>query len=197
MKSDKLTSRDLITVAIFTVVFTLIMFVCSMTLGMAPLGYPFLIAIAIIPGGIVWVYMRVKVPKSFAITIQCVVFALLMFIAGSGWFIMLGIVVGGVLADLISGTKQYKGFARNTVGYAVFGSCVNLGLFSLVILARDYYYDYCLQGGMEAEWLDKFMGFMSLPMLLLTCGLTVIGAILGMLLGRALLKKHFLKAGIV
>jgi len=63
MNANKLKAKDLITTAIFTVVTIIVFFAGSMTFGMVPLLYPFLVAAVSIPGGIIWAYMRVKVPK--------------------------------------------------------------------------------------------------------------------------------------
>jgi energy-coupling factor transporter transmembrane protein EcfT len=49
---------------------------------------------------------------------------------------------------------------------------------------------------MAAEYMDSLIQFASGPMLALSCALSAVGAVAGMLLGRAMLKKHFTKAGI-
>jgi energy-coupling factor transport system substrate-specific component len=195
--NTKLKAKDLITTAIFTVVFALVGFVCSMTLGMIPLGFPFLVSAIGLVGGIVWTYMRVKVPKRFTITIQCVVSGLLFFIVGTYWGTVIGCVVGGILADIITNIGRYKNFKLTTAGFAVFCLCMHLGAFLVVFVARDWYYDYCVSSGMTVEWMDAFLGFMSWPVMLGTGVLAVICAVIGMLIGKAALKKHFVKAGIV
>jgi energy-coupling factor transport system substrate-specific component len=197
MNTDKLRAKDLITTAVFTVLFSLILFACSMTIGMIPLTYPFLMAVAAVPGGIVWAYMRVKVPKRLTVLMQCVVMTLLFLLAGVGWFGAVGAIVGGVAAELITGAGRYRNYALNTLGYAAFCFCVHAGMFLIVLVARDYYYDYCITNGMDAAYMDTLMRFMNWPVLIGSGVLAVIGAIVGMLLGRALLKKHFVKAGML
>jgi energy-coupling factor transport system substrate-specific component len=197
MNTNQLKAKDLITIAIFTVVMVLVFFAGSMTIGMIPMGYPFLVAVIAVPGGIVWAFMRVKVPKRFAILIQSVITAAIFYLIGSGWFLALGFLSGGLLAEVITGAGKYKRFALNTAGYAAFIFCVHMGAFLITVVARDYYYNYGVTNGMGAEWLDVFMGFMSLRMMLLTGTLTIVSAVAGMLLGRVMLKKHFAKAGVM
>jgi energy-coupling factor transport system substrate-specific component len=197
MNTNKLRAKDLITTAIFTVVFLVVVFACSMTIGMIPLGYPFLVAVAMIPGGIVWAYLRVKVPKRFCVLIQGVVVGLLFMLLGSGWFIAVGSAVGGVVAELISAAGNYKSNKINIISYAAYGISLNMGAFAIVLLARDYYYNFAIQGGMDTAWMDTFTRFMNWPILALTSALCVVGAVIGMALGKAMLKKHFVKAGIV
>ena len=50
---------------------------------------------------------------------------------------------------------------------------------------------------MTVEWTNAFLNFMSWPVLLGTGALAIIGAVIGMLIGKTMLKKHFVKAGIV
>jgi energy-coupling factor transport system substrate-specific component len=197
MKTEKLKAKDLINIAIFGVIFLVIFMVFGTGIGIIVWLYPFCVAIGIIPCGIVWVYLRTKVPKRFAIFIQGVLFAVCAFIMGSGWSVAAGVLAGAILAELIAGVGKYRSFKWNIAGYAVFAVCLNLGIFAIMLLARDYYYEFCIESGMTAEYMNALIGFVTGPLLLLTSALSIVGAVLGMLLGRAVLKKHFVKAGIV
>ncbi|MDR2673104.1 MAG: MptD family putative ECF transporter S component [Coriobacteriales bacterium] len=197
MKSNQLNAKDLITLAIFSVVFIVVYMVCALPTGLLVPLYPFCVGIAMIPCGIVWVYLRVKVPKPLAILIQGALFAILAFVMGSGWFVAAGILIGAVGAELFARLGGYRNFTWNVVGYAVFALCLNLGIFAIILLARDYYYNFCIESGMTAEYMTELLAFVSGPLLVLTCALSVVGAVIGMLLGRVFLKKHFIKAGIV
>lgn len=194
--SEKLKSKDLITIAIFAVLMGIVQFIISMFFGMIPVTYPFLVSVTLVPVGIIWVYMRVKVPKRGAIFIQSVVLALLLFLIGSGWWITVGFIVGGLAAELISGIGKYRDFKWNTIGYAAFGVLLNFCAFSPILLAADYYRNYCVSNGMDTAYVDSLINFMSWPLLILTTALSIAGAVLGMLLGRLMMRKHFRKAGI-
>jgi energy-coupling factor transport system substrate-specific component len=197
MNTNKLKAQDLITTGIFTVVFTLIVMVISLTLGMIPVVYPFIVAIGMLPCGIVWAYMRAKVPKRFCILIQCTVLSLFLLLTGMGWYGVLGVFVGGVLAELIAGIGKYKSFKLTVLSYAAFGLCFELGGFLVILLTGDYYYENSIALGADTAYMDALMKFISGPVLAAACALTIVGAVAGMLLGRAFLKKHFEKAGIV
>jgi energy-coupling factor transport system substrate-specific component len=197
MNTNKLKAKDLITLGIFTVLFTLVVMVVSLTLGMIPVVFPFIVAIGMIPCGIIWAYLRAKVPKRFCIFIQCTVLALFLLLTGMGWYGVVGVFVGGVLAEIIAGIGGYKSFKLTVISYAVFGLCFDLGGFLIILLAGDYCYENSIKLGADTTYMDTLMNFMGGPVLATACVLTVIGAVIGMLLGRAILKKHFVKAGIV
>jgi energy-coupling factor transport system substrate-specific component len=197
MNTDKLRAKDLITIAIFSVIFIVVYMVCALPTGLIVQLYPFCAGIAMIPCGIVWAYLRTKAPKPLAILIQGVIFAVLVFIMGSGWFVSVGVFAGAVLAELFARIGKYKSFKWNTVGYAAFAVCLNLGMFAIILFARDYYYHFCIESGMTPEYMEELMAFVTGPLLALSSVLSAVGAVAGMLLGRVFLKKHFVKAGIV
>jgi energy-coupling factor transport system substrate-specific component len=196
MNTDKLKAKDLITIGIFTVVFILIVMVIALTLGMIPVVFPFIVAIGMIPCGIVWAYMRAKVPKRFGILIQCTVLALFLLLTGMAWYGVLGVFLGGIAAEIITGVGKYRNFKCTVLSYAAFGLCWDLGAFLVILLAGDYYYQNSIALGADTAYMDTLINFMSGPVLATACALTLACAVIGMLLGRIFLKKHFEKAGI-
>jgi energy-coupling factor transport system substrate-specific component len=197
MNADRLEARDLITIAIFTVIFVIVTFACVMALSMTVVGFAFFAAGSGLVCGVIWLYMRLKVPKRFTVLLQSVVCALLFFVIGaSGWFVASGILIGGVLAEIITSAGKYKSFKLTTIGYAVYCFCFHWGSFLLIIIARDYYYDFALANGTTEQQL-ALLPLMSWQLLLAAGVLAIIGAVLGMLLGRVMLRKHFVKAGMV
>jgi energy-coupling factor transport system substrate-specific component len=197
MRQDKLGAKDLITIAIFSVIFLAIYFAVATLLWLSIALYPFCVAVGMTPCGIMWEYLRVKVPKRFGILIQALLLAVTVFFLGSGWFASLGLILGGLLAELLSAAGKYRSFRWNTAGYAVFSLLNNLGVYAIILLARDYYFDFSVQSGMDPAHMNRVIDLVSGPVLLLTCLVSVMGAMIGMLLGKALLKKHFERAGIV
>lgn len=193
----KLNSKDLITIAIFSVLFAVVFFIPAMTLGMLPVTTPFFIPIAMIPNGIIWGYLRVKVPKAWAILVQCIVYVLMVFVLGAGWYVLVSSILGGIVAELVARIGKYKNFNINVLSYALMGAILNLGSFAPILVSADSYAKYCIEKGLSVEYVDKLLAVMSPSMLLLSTVLTLMGAWLGMWLGKIMLKKHFVKAGIV
>jgi energy-coupling factor transport system substrate-specific component len=197
MNENKLKAKDLITIAIFTVISLLIYAAYSVIAGTLPLLYIFFVPVVVIPLGIPWCYLRAKTPRRFGTLIQCILFGLILFLITGAWFILAGAALGGVLAELASGFGKYKSFKLNVFGFALFGMAYNVSEFILFLVARDYYYNFALESGMNAEYMNAVLLIINWPMLLLTTALSAVGAAIGMLLGKKLLKKHFIKAGMV
>lgn len=188
-----LTTRDLITLAVFSVIFSIIMTAVNF-IGAIPVLHPFAAGIAMIPGGIVWMYLRVKVPKPGGIVIQCAILALLMLVLGGIWLLILGMVVGGVLAELITQPRK-KSYTRMTLGMIVYGLCSTLCANLPPLVARDYYYNACVTN-MDPALVNEIIAFMTGPIVAASLVVSVVCCLIGAYLGRRMLKKHFERAGI-
>ena len=196
-KQDKLTSKDLITIAIFSVIFALLVGVTSF-IGLIPSVYPFVVGIQMIPGGIVWMYLRAKVPKKGSIIIQSIVIVLVLLLFGSFWPSLLGVIVGGVIAEIITLSRGYRSFAADTIGYAVYTVCLTICANLPPLIAYDYYYTYAVQsGGMDPAYMEQMMAFLTGPVFAISLAVGAAGGIAGAFLGRKVMKKHFERAGIV
>ena len=62
--SDKMKAKDFITLGIFTVLFFAVVMVCIFASAATVVTFAFGSAIAAIPGGIIYMLMRAKVPKA-------------------------------------------------------------------------------------------------------------------------------------
>ncbi len=190
---NKLSTKDLINVGIFTAIYIVVFFACGM-LGYIPVFMvvlPLLIAVA---GGIPFMLYLTKVNKFGMVTISGVIVALLMFSTGHGWPMLLIGSVAGLLADLIFKFGQYKSWKKTVVGYCVF-SLWSFGAMLPMWIMRDTYFEQ-MRASYGNEYADKLMALMSGWMLLVLVVLTIIGAVIGAYLGRTTLKKHFERAGI-
>jgi energy-coupling factor transport system substrate-specific component len=197
MNTNKLKAKDLITIAIFTVIFVIVTFACVMTLGMTGVGYVFLASASGLICGVIWLYMRLKVQKRFTILIQSALCGLLFFFIGAGPFIPAGIIAGGILAEIITSAGKYKNFKLTMIGYAVYDFCFHWGIFLIALLARDYYLEYAIENGTSREMMDALLPLINWPLILAASLSAAVFAIIGMFTGKALLKKHFVKAGLV
>ena len=185
--------KDLITVGIFTVIYFVIFFICAMT-GMIPIMavfYPVLIALL---AGIPCILFFTKVKKFGMITIMAVLSAILLWLMGYGYMGIFTAAIFGLLADFILKTGNYSSFPRMLIGYIVFSEWVIGTQLPMFIGAKAYAESFReVQGD---EFVDRLESLISWGM----CGVVIVSvavaAILGALLGRVVLKKHFERAGI-
>lgn len=194
MNTEKLNIKDLVTIGIFAVVYFVVMFGSGM-IGIVPilfLIWPTLLGI--IASTIVMLFMA-KVPKAWALFIFGMLAPLAMFTGGHTIAVPLYACVVLLIAEFIRRAGDFKSMMHNIAAAAVFNAW-SCGSFLQIFLVRDRYLE-LTRAVMGAEYttaLDKLMNY---P----TMGLIIVGALVGGLIGgfigKALLKKHFEKAGII
>lgn len=194
--SNRLKAKDFITVGIFTAIILVVEFSCGM------LGYihPFIVAsyVIMIPlvGAIPMMLFYTKVQKFGMITIMSILIAIMMFVLGMGFLGAPLIIIAGVIADLIAKSGKYKSFKKTMLSYGVFCLWICANYFPVIVTAESYRQD-LIDEGYSAEYCNNLflaINYKTIGILLILC--FVFGC-LGALIGKAVVKKHFEKAGIV
>lgn len=189
----KLTGKDLGSIGIYTAIYFVIVFLVAM-LGMVPVMYPMLAAICPIVGGIPFMLFLTKVKKFGMIWIMSVILGVLMLVSGMGWYALAVSVVSGLISELIYKAGDYQSIKCAVLTNATFSLWVWANLL-LLFLNRDSFLksraatigqDYVNKlNALTPDWLC--------PVLLAVC---FVCGILGGILGKSMLSKHFRKAGI-
>lgn len=194
MKNDaKLKGKDLINIGIYAAIYCVIMTAIAM-LGFIPIMMPLLCVIVPLLGGTPMMLFMTKVNKFGMIWIYSMIVGLFLWITGMGYWPFLFSIVCGLIADLISKSGNYKISKKAFLSCAVFSITI-LGNFVPIVLNAEAYFS--TRQSFGEEYINTLSDIMShnwlLPLLLVSC--FVCGFIGGMI-GKALLKKHFVKAGI-
>ncbi len=193
----KLKAKDFINTGIFSVIFLVIFFLSITVMSMAVVTQPFGLAVCAIIAGPVYMLMRAKSPKPGAILLFCALFAVVMFATGTGWTMPVAILAGAVIAELLAFGGKYKSFMMNGIGYAVLMVASAIGSYAPLLMMKQYYLDVASSNDVSGDFMAQLMEFISGPVLLAAFAATAIGAVLGVLLARAMFKKHFIKAGLI
>ena len=195
MKKEKIKAKDLITVGIFTAIQFVVCMAVAM-LGYIPIFIPLLAVLVPLIGGIPFMLFLTKTKKFGMVTIMSVLIGLITCLMGMGVWVILTDPVFGILADLIFRSGGYASVKKSILGYGVFSMWV-IGNYIPIVVTRDAYFQMLATGGYGEEYAQTLMHYIpdwSLLPLLAAC---FVSGILGALLGRVLLKKHFVRAGIV
>lgn len=194
--SNRLKAKDFITVGIFTAIIFVVEFACGM------LGYihPFIVAsyVIMIPlvGAIPMMLFYTKVQKFGMITIMSVLIAIIMFVTGMGFLGAPLIIISGVIADLIAKSGKYKSFKKTMLSYGVFCLWICANYFPVVVTA-DSYRKSLTDGGYSAEYCNNLFMAINYKTIWILLVLCFIFGLIGAVIGKAVVKKHFEKAGIV
>lgn len=193
MKNDnKLKGKDLINIGIYAAIYCVLM-TCIAMLGYIPIMMPMLCVIGPIILGIPMMLFYTKVKKFGMITIIGTIIGIYLCITGMGFWPLIFGVIFGFLADLIAKSGKYVSSRKTILSYATFCILV-FGNYLPLYLDREGYFSTRQSFGTEyINALGNIMQPWTAPVLIVAafvCGM------LGAILGKAVLKKHFEKAGI-
>ena len=193
MDNKKLKVKDLVSIGVFAVIYFALMFGIGM-MGMIPilfLVYP--TVLAIVAGTVVMLFMA-KVQKPWALFILGMISPLVMFAAGHTYVVVVLSLIVMIIAELIRKIGNYNSFKYNMISYAIFSTWICSSMMQM-LLAKEVYIEHCrMMGDDYVVALEKLITY---PHMALVALGAFLGGILGAYIGKALLKKHFEKAGIV
>jgi energy-coupling factor transport system substrate-specific component len=194
----KLHAKDFILIGALTALMWIICMIISTVMMVAgPVSAVFYPAVAAIPNGIVMMLLLAKVPKKGVLTICGIIQALLFLIVGGFWFIPVSLVIGSVLCDLLIMVREKISAKSMIAAYMLFSGIFTFGAIGPIKFLQKAYVDATIRNGISKEYIDGLIQMTSIPMLCVVVLLGLIGGFLGGFLGQKMLKKHFIKAGLV
>ena len=193
MKEKKLKIKDLVTIGVFAVIYLVIMFSVGM-IGVIPilfLIYPTILGI--VSGTVVMLFMA-KVQKPWALLIFGMLTPIFMMVEGHTYILVLHAFVVILIAELIRRAGNYNSFKYNMLSFAIFNTWI-CGSLMQMLWAREKYIEMTMMMGNEyVEALERLVTY---PHMALVYIGAILGGLIGANIGRILLKKHFIKAGII
>lgn len=184
--------KDLINIGIFSAIYFVILFAIAM-LGMIPIFLPLLSVIVPILGGIPFMLFLTRVKKFGMIWIISIIMGVLMLLTGMSWPPLAVSVFSGLLAELIYKSGNYKSAAKAVISNGVFSLWVAANYLPLFIAADKYWATRQNFGQDYIDAVTKLMPTWMCPVLFLAA---FVCSVIGGLLGKKMMNKHFEKAGI-
>ncbi|HRX58802.1 MAG TPA: MptD family putative ECF transporter S component [Eubacteriales bacterium] len=192
MKTNKLNGKDLINVGVFSAIYAVIVIALAM-LGYIPIFMPLLALIGPIFGGIPFMLFLTRVKKFGMILMMSVIMGILMLLTGMGYYSILVGIISGWIAEMVYKSGDYRSTKKAVLTSGVFSLWIWGNFIPLFTNITGYFSTRQDFGQAYIDALTRLMPLWMCPTLLVAA---FVGGILGGLLGRAVLKKHFIKAGI-
>lgn len=191
---NRLNTKDLINIGIFTAITAIIVFTLGIVTGFAPVIHIFMPSIAALTSGVTYMMLLTKVQKTGVIFIMSTILGGLMLLIGSSMTIMVTALLSGIVAEFITKSGGYKSFKHNMISYCVF-SFWNTGTLLPFWIMRETSYN-SLVATAGVEYAESFAAVTPIWMLPVMYISTIIFGIIGAKIGKRVLHKHFLRAGI-
>lgn len=193
MQKKGLTGKDLINVGIYTAIYLAVVFVIGAT-NAIPIMYPISMVIIPLIAGIPMMLYYTKIEKFGMLTITGAILAIFFYLSGYTWICVAFLFPTALIADIILKVGGYKKFGVIVISYMIYALGM-LGGPANLWFAGESYWD-GIRESMGEQYAEQLSNYMPSWMLWVGIILVIIGATLGALLGRKMLKKHFVKAGI-
>ncbi len=193
MKNEKLMGKDLINIGIFSAIYFIIIFAIAM-LGYIPIFMPLICVIGPLIGGIPFMLFLTKVKKFGMILIMSLIMGILMLLTGMGYYSIIVGAISGFIAEMIYKSGKYQSAGKAVLTHGVF-SIWMWGNFIPLFTNSEKYFSTRQDFGQEyIDALTSLLPPWMFPTLLAAC---FVCGIIGGLIGKSVMKKHFIKAGIV
>ena len=191
-KTTKLKGKDLINVGIYSAIYCVLTCMFAM-LGFIPIFMPLLSVLVPIFGGIPFMLFLTKARKPGMIFLMTMIMGIMMLLTGMGAYALCVGLVSGIVAELIWKSGNYEKSIKGILAYGVF--CVWIfGNYIPLFTNPEAYFATRQSFGQEyIDTLARIMQIWMCPVMFASC---IVCGIIGGFLGKALLKKHFKKAGI-
>lgn len=192
-KTKKLNGKDLINVGIFTAIYFVVIMALAM-LGFIPIFMPTYSVLMPLFGGIVFMLFLTKVKKFGMVLIMSILMGILMWLTGMSYYALIVGTISGLIAEWMLKSGKYRSARKAVLAHGFFSLWVWSNYIPLFFFAEKYWSTRQNFGQEYIEALTKLMPLWMCPVHFVLC---FVFGIIGGLLGRKILKKHFAKAGIV
>ena len=192
--NNTLALKDFINIGIFSVIYFVGLFVIGTPLGflvVTYLAFPFAVSLVL---GIAVMFLLAKVQKPLRLFIFAAIPGCLMTLMGHTPVVAIHSLLVATLAEIVRKVLGYHTAKGSIAGYSIMSLWL-CGAFWQIFLLKDQYFALTekMMGTAYANELTSLPWWI-MPILYIT---TFAGGILGGLLGKKVLKKHFEKAGLL
>ena len=193
--NNKMNVKDLIYIGVFTILVFIFTFIGGM-IGFIPILMPMVPFVGGILSGPVNMLFAAKIKKPGMLFLEQMIIALIFVAMGHGPWMLITSLVGGLLGEMILKRGNYMSvkYARLAFVATAFSG---IGNWIPIFFAREKYMEQMIQMGYGHDYADKMMSVLPTWSLAVIVLLGMIGIYLGCTLGILLLRKHFVKAGLI
>lgn len=194
MENKILNVKDLINVGLFSVLILVFTFVCGFV-GYFPVTMPFLPFIIGVVTGPVYMLYSTKITKPGMIIIQQFVLGLVFLATGHGIFVIGTLMICAIIAEFVIRKDNYTNLNAKRIAFSITPMGV-IGNFVPLLISRDKVYQRLVMHH-GVEFANKFMSVVTYKIMIPSILLAAVGGFIGCTIGIHLLKKHFVKAGML
>jgi len=190
---NRLNTKDLISIGVFTALYFVIVFLMAF-IGYVPLLMVIMPALCALVGAITFMLFLTRVKKFSMVTIMGTLLGLITFLLGRPWLSILFGICAGLLADLFLKTADYASVKKSRLGCGISSLWIVGMALPMFFGYRDAYLE-SLRPGYGDAYVEAITRYTPAWMFWVLIATIFVGGLIGAFVGSAILKKHFVKAG--
>lgn len=195
MNTKGLNVRDLINVGLFGILVAILTFLSGF-IGFIPVLVPLTqFMVGLVTGSVNMLYST-RIKKAGMLFIQQIVMALAFLISGHTIYMLITSIIGGILAEIVLKMGDYKSVKYSRLAVVTL-ALSSVGNWIPIFFFREDYLKHIVDAGYGEDYARKFNQALPNWSLILVIILGFIGMYMGCTIGIKILKKHFVKAGMV
>ena len=190
-----LRARDIATIGIFGAVLFVLCVLSSAITGAFPVIYCYAPAIVGLISGPVFMLIVSKVHKTGAVILPCAIVGIIFLVMGAA-VVCVAMLIAGAIGELIAAKSKYQNFKLLSLCYLLY----IVAYYISTIGPMYYMVNSYQQTGKElfsAEYIESLLAVAHSPASYIAVPVMILAALLSAWAGKRLMKKHFVKAGIL
>ena len=192
MNENKLKIKDLVNIGIFSTIYMVVSLLTMILAMFSPIIWLLWPSIAGLVCSFVYMFLVTKVPKRGTALLLSLITGLIYFISGEcTWTMLMSFAIVGVLAEITRAITGYKSVKGAVISSGIIGSPLPMWLF------QESYMKSIIDMGMDPKYVSQLKNMISIGSLIGCLALAFVVGMIGGIIGKVILKKHFEKAGLI
>lgn len=189
---NKLKMKDIATIGIFSALLFVVTMVAGALMGISMVLNMYSVAVVAVLSAPLYMLIMAKVHKKGAVLLTFAIVGILWGLFG-GIFVLIWMLGFGVVGEVLASKSKYQNYKMLTVSFGLYSVGYYLGA-----IAPLYYYSAFWYGfDRPKETVDAMIAAAHSTAGLAAIPVTLIAIVIGAVIAKRMLKKHFEKAGVI
>lgn len=189
---NKLKMKDIATIGIFSALLFVVTMVAGALMGISMVLNMYSVAVVAVLSAPLYMLIMAKVHKKGAVLLTFAIVGILWGLFG-GIFVLIWMLGFGVVGEVLASKSKYQNYKMLTVSFGLYSVGYYLGA-----IAPLYYYTAFWYGfDRPKETVDAMIAAAHSTAGLAAIPVTLIAIVIGAVIAKRMLKKHFEKAGVI
>ena len=189
---NKLKMKDIATIGIFSALLFVVTMVAGALMGISMVLNMYSVAVVAVLSAPLYMLIMAKVHKKGAVLLTFAIVGILWGLFG-GIFVLIWMLGFGVVGEVLASKSKYQNYKMLTVSFGLYSVGYYLGAIAPLDYSPVFWYGF----DRPKETVDAMIAAAHSTAGLAAIPITLIAIVIGAVIAKRMLKKHFEKAGVI